>query len=123
MCWVSTSHIRPQHASKGRRGHVLLVDRDWVPEPPSELVVVPGTPFAYRIMCPQIVQLVCVSGAGRQMVCFPLFGASKVLSTTESKALSHVFGQYFVVRALRGVQGDYKAFKTKSLNKLHPRIS
>lgn len=86
-------------------------------------MVVPGTPFAYRIMCPQIVQLVCVSGAGRQMVCFPLFGASKVLSTTESKALSHVFGQYFVVRALRGVQGDYKAFKTKSLNKLHPRIS
>ena len=76
-------------------------------------------------MCPQMVQLVCISGADHQMACLPLFGASEVHEhlPTESKALSHVVGQHFIVRALRGVQGDYKAFKTKSLYKLQPHIS
>lgn len=67
------------------------------------------------MMCPEIVQLVWISGADHQTVCFPLFGASEVHERlpTEGKALSHFFGQHFIVRAFRGVQGYYKVFKTK----------
>lgn len=124
--WSALLTFDPSMLPKAEeRGRSLLVDSGWAPGPPRELVVVPGTPFAYRIMCPKIVQLVWISGADHQMVCFPLFGAREVHEhlPTESKALSHFFGQHFIVRALRGVQGDYKVFKTKSLYKLHPRIS
>ena len=63
-------HVLGQHFSNltpnmlpeaEEREHILLVDRGWVVGPQSGFLVcelvVPGTSFVYRIMCPKIVQL------------------------------------------------------------------
>lgn len=57
------SNLTPNMLPKAEeREHILLVDRGWVLGPQSGFLVyelvVPGTSFVYRIMCPKIVQLV-----------------------------------------------------------------